>query len=615
MAELEVTFDGRTEVVAIPEEGLVIGRSRECTLPIPDELLSRRHCRIAPAPGGLMLEDLKSKRGTLLAGSPLRRPTPLLAGDLVELGATRLRLIESDSLASGDAHRDARNIRFLLDTLGEVYADTGLDALLRTIVDRAVRLTGAERGALLFADDAGGFECALRRDASGQDLPPDAELTQSLPRRTLETGRAIVVTDGEAPEQVLTSSMKQGGLRSVLCAPLVGPDGAEGVLYVDGRRPVTAFGRADLGVFEALATHGALALERVRLRDSLNRQQQAARRQLEDENERLKSQLGDEPIGESPAMRKALAMLRRLAPSDAIVLLRGETGSGKEVLARTLHRQSPRAKGPFVVVDCGALPESLIESELFGHEKGAFTGASSSRPGRFREADGGTLFLDEIGELPKQLQSRLLRAVQERTVQPVGGSQRVAVDVRIVCATHRDLDEMVRAGDFRQDLFFRIGVITIDIPRLADRGEDVLLLARHFLRRFAALRGPDAPSAWSREAEQAMREHDWPGNVRELQHRMQRAVLLADPPLLRCSDLGLGEAAEAAPAEAEQALPPLQEARATATLRFERGYLRALLTQTRGVVAEAARQAEVSPQLMHRLLKKHGIDRKDFLEA
>jgi DNA-binding NtrC family response regulator len=311
-------------------------------------------------------------------------------------------------------------------------------------------------------------------------------------------------------------------------------------------------------------------------------------------------------------MRPVLEFVERLAPSEATVCLIGETGSGKEVLARHLHRCSLRAGGPFVVVDCGAIPEGLVESELFGHAKGAYTGASEARPGRFREADGGTVFLDEIGELPLAAQTRLLRVLQERTVQPVGSPGRVPTDVRIVCATHRDLERDVHEGRFRQDLYYRVSAFTVVVPPLRERGEDVLLLAQRFLTRFAAMYGT-AVTGFTREAMEAMLAHGWPGNVRELENRVQRAAVFARPPAATRRDLGLagGPADDgAAPAEADLVLTPLQEARSEASERFERAYLHEALRRAGGNVSHAAALAGVSRQLFQRLLRRHGIDRR-----
>ena len=316
-------------------------------------------------------------------------------------------------------------------------------------------------------------------------------------------------------------------------------------------------------------------------------------------------------------MRHVFDVVRRFAPSDATVCLTGETGTGKEVIARHLHAQSTRAAGPFVVIDCGAMPPGLIESELFGHQEGAFTGASAARKGLFRSAQGGTVFLDEVGELPLDLQTRLLRVLQERTVQPVGSVERVPVDVRVICATHRDLTQRVADGTFRQDLFYRIGMLTVPIPPLREREDDILLLARHFLARFAASYGTGL-TGFTREAVEALLEHPWPGNVRELEHRLQRAVLLATPPFVTRRDLALSaedDAARAEPAESELSFQPLQEARAGATERFEKAYLEEALGRSGGRITEAAALAGVSRQLFQRLLKRHGIDKHRFAGA
>jgi DNA-binding NtrC family response regulator len=387
------------------------------------------------------------------------------------------------------------------------------------------------------------------------------------------------------------------------------------VLYIDSRRPAQAFGPAELAVLEALAVQGALAIERARLHEAEAQRERLERKELRAENAALRARLGDvEPVGESESMRRVLDLLRRVAPSSATVCLLGETGTGKEVLARWLHRLSQRASGPFIAVDCGAIPEGLIESELFGHERGAFTGATASREGLFRQAHGGTVFLDEIAELPAALQTRLLRVLQERSVQPVGGSARVPVDVRVVCATHRSLEKRVAEGLFREDLYYRIAVLPVTVPPLRDRGEDVLLLARLFVRRMAEAQG-SAVTGFTREALEAMLAHRWPGNVRELENCVQRAALLAQPPYATQADLGLGGSvvdAPAAPGETELPLPPLQEARARASERFERAYLESALERTRGNVSQAAALAEVSNQLFWRLIRKHGVERQRF---
>jgi transcriptional regulator with GAF, ATPase, and Fis domain len=615
-AELVIRFDGWTRRVPLGAAPVVLGRSGDCDVSLPDPKLSRRHCRIAPAESGWLVEDLDSRAGTFLGGVRLEGPAAWRPGEELQIGTTRLQLKPAGaSVLSGDPLRDERNVEVLLKTIGELHGTEGTAEVLRTIVDRAILVAGGDRGALLLTGPGGSLEVAVARRSGGRELPPEQVLTRSIPDRALETGRAVLLTDVEEPaqRQETPESVLRSGLRSVLCVPLPGPDGRLGVLYVDGSRPAEDFGPADLAAFEALAAHGALAIERARLREERERRQEETRQRLEAENAALKTQLqAPSPIGESPAMRQAVELVRRFAPSDATVCLTGETGTGKEVIARHLHSVSLRASGPFVVVDCGSIPAGLIESELFGHEERAFTGAGAARKGLFREADGGTVFLDEIGELPLDLQTRLLRVLQERTVQPVGGSTRVPVDVRVVCATNRDLGQRVSDGAFRQDLYYRISVLTVAIPPLRDRGDDVLLLARHFLARFAAAYGIGV-TGFTREAVEALYAHAWPGNVRELEHRVQRAVLLASPPFVTRRDLGLGgegPAGAEAPAERDLALPPLPEARELANLRFERAYLEEALQRADGKVVEAAALAGVSQQLFRRLLKRHEIDRR-----
>jgi Nif-specific regulatory protein len=608
--ELALDLHGWHYRVPLGREPLLLGRSAECTVAIPDPDVSRRHCRILPdGHGGWLVEDLGSTAGTVLEGQPLGAgPVPLAPGARLVIGGTTA----SVRPRTGDSERGVRHLDIVLRSVGDLYGSEDLGALLRTIVDRTLSVAGGERGALLLAAPGRGLEVVVARTSEGLDLPLDQSLTRSLPERALRTQTPVVLTDTEAPGQRTDTpqSVFRGGLRTVLCVPLPGPGSPLGVLYVDGRRPAEDFGPDELAVFEALAVHGAVAIERSRLRQEQVRRELEEKQRLKSENAALRARLGaGAPIGQSPAMIHALALASRVAPSDATVCLLGETGTGKEVLARHVHGQSGRAKGPFVVVDCGSIPESLIESELFGHKKGAFTGAGDSRPGRFREAGGGTVFLDEIGELPLAMQPRLLRVLQEKTVQPLGASERLPVDARIVCATHRDLGKMVAEGRFREDLYYRLAVFTVPIPPLRERGEDVLLLAEHFLERYAAM-FRTALSGFTRAASEALLAHPWPGNVRELENRVQRAVLLASPPFVGQAELGLGPGDAASESER---LPGLQEARAAADARFERAYVEDVLRRTGGNVSRAAEQAGVSRQLLTRLISRHQIDRLRFV--
>ena len=305
-------------------------------------------------------------------------------------------------------------------------------------------------------------------------------------------------------------------------------------------------------------------------------------------------------VGESDAIRRVFALVQRVAPTDATVLVTGENGTGKELVANAIHRASGRKDGPFVPINCGAIPENLIEAELFGHERGAFTDAHRAREGRVELAAGGTLFLDEIGELPTHLQVKLLRFLQDRHIERVGGRERLAVDVRLVAATNRDLQSAIAAGRFREDLFYRLSVVTIPVPPLRERGEDVRILAEYFLDYYAKhhrrrLRG------FTQSALRSIQAHEWPGNVRELENRVQRAVILAPDSSIRAEDLELAEAQTPKPRT-------LQDARDVA----ERSLLEDALTRNAGNITRAARDVGVSRPTLHDLLKRHGIDAAQY---
>jgi DNA-binding NtrC family response regulator len=344
-------------------------------------------------------------------------------------------------------------------------------------------------------------------------------------------------------------------------------------------------------------------------------------RRLAVENRNLRGQLQetlglDNIIGRSPAMARIFELVKKAARSEANILILGESGTGKELIARAIHANSPRAAQAFVPVDCASLPENLLESELFGHEKGAFTGAIRSKPGLIETAHRGTLFLDEIGDLPPALQSKLLRATQERQIRRVGGTTQVDVDVRIVSATNRNLRDVVTRGQFREELYYRINVIAIELPPLRERAGDIPLLAHAFLKRY----GQGRVTRIADEAMTALEAYPWPGNVRELQNVIERACALADDDSVRRRDLadyvvaggtrqaGFPEQGAATPAALGTAAGrTLQEARDTWMQSLESAYLRDLLDRHGGNVSAAAKAAGIDRKTFHRLASKYGI--------
>jgi DNA-binding NtrC family response regulator len=328
-------------------------------------------------------------------------------------------------------------------------------------------------------------------------------------------------------------------------------------------------------------------------------------------------------LGASPVMRRLFAALAKLAARDVTVLVSGESGTGKELVAQALHRASPRAAGPLVVVDCGAMPATLMENEMFGHERGAFTGADRARGGAFERADGGTLFLDEIGELPLELQPKLLRILESREVARLGGAAPRKVDVRVVAATNRDLRAEVNRGAFRGDLFYRLSVVELRLAALRERPEDIPLLTRHFLDQAAARVGAPGRYDLSARTLEKLKRHRWPGNVRELRNFVERSVSLAEGSLIDSTLAGEGVPAAPAPAAAAPAPaavpitePQLPEsllllsykaAKRLYTEPFERQFLAALLERTGGNVSKAAREADLDRAYLIQLLKKHDL--------
>jgi two-component system NtrC family response regulator len=370
------------------------------------------------------------------------------------------------------------------------------------------------------------------------------------------------------------------------------------VIVITGNHDrANALRAVEQGAFDFFAKPADLQEVRVVLRRALRLSQ------LERENLSLRQQLTeqgvDEIMGESPPMQRVFAAIRKVATTDASVLLVGDSGTGKELVAKAIHQASNRRDGPFVVINCGAIPETLLESELFGHEKGSFTHADARRKGKFEYADGGTLFLDEIGELPLSLQVKLLRFLQEHHIERVGGREVISLDVRMIAASNRDLKREVAEKRFRDDLYFRLGVVTIVLPLLRERDGDVMLLARAFLQRFAHHYHKEI-QGFSTDAAEAIQRFSWPGNVRELEHRVKRAVIMCDGRVVTPQDLELDSPT------GDQAVRSLREVRE----EVERQHIQSVLRRCDGNISQAAGELGISRPTLHELIKRYGIGRQ-----
>ena len=430
-----------------------------------------------------------------------------------------------------------------------------------------------------------GFDCMLLQES------------ENFVRVLKETSPDLVLTDLRMPKKDGMSILKE--------AKAIDPDIIV-LLFTAYGTIKSALEACKLGAFDYIQK--PFSAEQLRI--AVNRG--IKQKRLSDENKYLRSQLKEafgfnRIIGNSASLREALELVKKVSRTDANILITGDSGTGKELIARGIHTNSDRSQSPFVPVDCASLPENLLESELFGHEKGAFTDAHVTRPGIFEYAAGGTLFLDEIGELAVALQAKLLRALQERQVRRVGGRKLINVDVRIISATNRNLSDAIAEGKFRKDLFYRLNVISIPLPPLRERKDDIPLLANHYLKHYSKSNKNEVKSI-SKKAMELMERYHWPGNVRELQNAMERAVSLTDRPVIGRGDLP--EQVKLLRKPDPSVFPDgsnFKTAKREWTDSFEKKYLHNLLKRHNGNISKAATEAQVNRKTIHRLLKRHRL--------
>ena len=510
--------------------------------------------------------------------------------------------------------------------------ESRLELLLERIMDAVIDLSKAERGFLILQDDRSrGGNTVVARNFDREAIDDAKEkYSASITEQVIRSGEPVIAGDAISEEPFgFSRSVRDLRLRSVLCVPLSFNGEVLGAIYIDNRLRRHAFQQSELKTLQTFSDQAAIAIATARIIEATENSNIKLRNQIHKKNVQLVvAQEGlasrqtmlesryrlDDLIGRSPVMQKVFHLVRRVARSDLPVLIEGDSGTGKDLTARAVHFNSRRRKGPLVSESCGALSEGLLDSELFGHVSGAFSGATRARQGLIERASGGTLFLDEVASMSLAMQQKLLRVLQEGEIRPVGSNQKIDVDVRIVAACGRNLHRLVERGEFREDLFYRLNVVNIRMPSLSDRAEDIPDLARHFAARVAERQGVKAPR-FSAGAMQRLMAHNWPGNVRELRHMIERTLLIAGSSRIREEDLTFDPPPSTEPhtadtrsryrLDAEAELPAFREARDT----FEAHYVETAIERNGGNVAAAARMAGLSRESLYRLMKKHEIER------
>jgi transcriptional regulator with GAF, ATPase, and Fis domain len=612
---------------ALPDGEVSIGRDSSNHLWAPDPAMSRRHCSLVASDQEVSIRDLGSRNGTLVNGVPveqqqMRHGDQIYIGDSVLLlllqedgepsvrnpvefqdtaafeGSPLLLRAEDSRYLQPDLHletigasspssRRARDLNSLLKIATGIGGIRDQDSLQWQLLGFIFDVVPAERGAVLLCDSPEEFTSTAAWDrVRGPGHP--VRVSRTVVQRALTERVGLVVSDvmgDESLRQIKT--LVDLKVRSLLCVPLTAGNRVLGVIYLDTTNPMAHFDEDHLQVMTAVAGIASLAFDNVRRWEELRR-----------ENQELRAEIGLEHnmVGSSPAMRKVFDFIRRVAPTDSTVLIQGESGTGKELVAHALHRNSSRAERPFVAINCAAIAETLLESELFGHEKGAFTGAAALKKGKVETAEGGTLFLDEIGELAPGLQAKLLRVLQEHEFERVGGTRPIKLNIRLIAATNRILPEAVKAGTFRNDLYYRLNVVALNLPSLRERREDISVLADHFAAKASRKCGTRGKPV-SPEALACLMHYDWPGNVRELENALERAVVLGSTDCILPDDLpeAVLEAGSAAAASTDKYHGSIKETKKQIILQA--------LRQANGNYTEAAKALGMHPNSLLRLIR------------
>jgi transcriptional regulator with GAF, ATPase, and Fis domain len=591
MATLKIQLPGDgTKIYRIHKKLTSLGHSEDADVPLPDPALSDSPAHIHF--DGREFNLTATDRDVEVSVNGRKRAKHRLAHeDRIRIGSVELEFSlydhpATDEPAAGDATTELSSYKKLVEFSGKLMSSYELPTLVDQLLDVMIQVSNADKGFLVLMESGEPVVKAarnLRRETIADGV---SHLSDSILAHVVKTRQPLIISDALNDDEFRNSlSVVNLKLTSVMCVPLLERGNMLGVIYVGNDNVAQLFKPSHLDVLSVFAAQAALLVRNALLVNEL----QLDNRSLQKRIEQIRF---GEILGSSPRMQDIFRKVQKVAATDISVLVTGETGTGKELIARELHGRSNRAKRPFVTINCGAIPENLLESELFGHVRGAFTGAVSNKIGRFQAADGGTLFLDEIGEMPLALQVKILRALQEKVVMRVGDTTPEPVDIRIIAATNRDLDVEMKAGRFREDLYYRLNVVHLHLPPLRDRGDDVVVLARYMVSRYAPEYGGRV-RGFTPNAIASIKRHRWPGNIRELENRIKKAVVLADRALLGPEDLDLS-------ADDLPTILPLADAKE----KFQREYINEVLALNNGNRTKTARDLGVDPRTIFRHLEK-----------
>jgi transcriptional regulator with GAF, ATPase, and Fis domain len=566
-----------------------LGKVEENDIVIPDPLIGDTHAHIHFDGKHYNIKPL-SRQNPIHINGRKKRKHRLKEGDKIRIGGVEMEFFLADAPAPEEEAAptmvEVSSYNKLFEFSQKLLEDYDLDKLLENLMDMVIEITNADKGFLILMEGEEPVVKVARNLRQENIADAVKQLSDSIIAKVVQTRRPLIISDALSNEEFSNSlSVVNLKLLSVMCVPLLERGSLMGIIYVGNDNVVDLFDESSLEVLTVFAAQASLLVRNAILVNEL----QFDNKQL---SERLDQIKFGEIIGSCPAMQEVYRKVEKIAKTDISVLVTGETGTGKELIAREIHERSDRAQGPFVTINCGAIPENLLESELFGHVKGAFTGAVATKNGRFQLANGGTLFLDEVGELPLNLQVKLLRVLQEHVVTKVGDTKAEKIDIRVIAATNKDLEAEIKAGRFREDLFYRLNVVNVYLPPLRERGEDVILIAKFLLDKYAKEMDSKA-RGFSPNASIAMKKFDWPGNIRQLENHIKKGVVLSEKNLLNPADLGLTS-------EVLEPVRPLADAKE----EFQRRYINDILARNNGNRTKTARDLGVDPRTIFRHLEK-----------